>query len=85
MIVDIWQRMDRPSATEILAIRSILDSRDMIVNAQPSIVSIPIMQLVYSVSLTMASTAKYNTLAGHVKSIYTDPYPRSNSRASLGH
>ena len=45
----LWQRMEQPSATEILAIRSILNGHDVIVNAQPAIVSIPILQQVYGV------------------------------------
>jgi hypothetical protein len=41
--------MEQPSATEILGIRSILNGHDVIVNAQASIVSIPILQQVYGV------------------------------------
>ena len=41
--------MEKPSATEILAIRSILKGHDVIVNAQPSTISIPILQQVNDV------------------------------------
>ena len=41
--------MERPSATEVFAIRSILNGHDAIVNAQPTIVSIHILQQVYGV------------------------------------
>ena len=41
--------MEQPSATQILLIRSILDGHDVIVNAQPAIISIPILQQVCGV------------------------------------
>ena len=49
MMLTSWRRMEQPSATEILAIRSIMNGRDVIINAQPNIVSIPILQKVYGV------------------------------------
>lgn len=42
--------MEQPSATQILTINSILDGHDVIVNAQPAIVSIPILQKVCRVT-----------------------------------
>jgi hypothetical protein len=75
--------MEQPSVTEILAIRSILNGLDVIVNAKPTIVYIPILQQVYGV--IYFSNYGFITLpwlAGHIGSSYTGPYSCFDSRAS---
>lgn len=81
---DLGHRMEKPSATEILAIRSILKGHDVIVNAQPSTISIPILQQVNDVIIYF-QWLNITLPAGHVGSIYTGPYPCSDSRAGPGY